>query len=211
MNVIKNEGFLLGSELKFRKNMFCSPTPAKEIRPCVCPPWFSSGWMKKGGMTALFMQGGRRRVLQLCLCFLSGQFGHSSKMQESSVELFFCSSGPERISPTGVPCLLCQEHFGGFFEHFQFLQPKLLKCSLAGIVRQRWPPPAQRLRCSPKRDSGFQKKCCGQYPDCSRGAICPHHSLILLIEPHILFLAPSVWWLRMNWQDILNQSTPCIQ
>lgn len=55
------------------------------------------------------------------------------------------------------------------------------------------------------------QKCCGHYPECSRGAVCPHHGLVPLNEPRSLSLALSVWWLQMNWQDILNQSTPCIQ
>lgn len=93
---------------------------------------------------------------------------------------------------------------------FEFLLPKWLKCLLAEVVRQRWPPPDQCPRYSHNEENLDIKKYWGQYPDCS-GTICPQHDLVPLTEPHVLFQAPSIWWLQMNWRDILNQSTPHIQ
>lgn len=186
------------------------PPPPKEMIPLAFPPWFVSGWMKKGRMAAPFMQGGRRQVLQLCLYSPGRQLGHSSKMQDSSIEFFLCCSGPEHIPLTSVPCLPCQEHFGG--DEFWVPAAKITEMLIS------WGSQAEVMPSSPVPDDAhlegrlwISKKCCRQSPDCSRGAICPCHCLVPLIEPHILFLAPSVWWLWINWQDILTQLTLCIQ
>ena len=138
MSVIKNEGFWLAPELKFRKNTFCVP-------PCTPRKWdllsspldlFLDEW-RRVWWQAPFRQGGRRRMLQLPLCSPGMQLGHSSKVQESSTEFFLCVSGSEHISLTRVPCLPCQEHFGG--EEFWVSTAKITKmliswCSHAEVT-----------------------------------------------------------------------------
>lgn len=100
----------------------------------------------------------------------------------------------------------------GAFQRWCILSSCSLKCSLVEVIRQRQPPPDQCPRYSPNKDSlDISKKYSGQYPDCSRGVVCPQHDLVPLTEPHILFPAPSIWWLQMNWRDIFNQSTPHIR
>lgn len=209
----KSECFHLASELKSRNNMLClayAPHTHMQGNETLCLAFLIYLWMKeKGGMAVQFMQRRRAWVLECCLCCLGRYFGHS-KIRESSMEFFLCWHGPEHVSPSGVPCLPWQEHFRG--NVFWVPAAKMTEMLVSWGSQAKVTPLQTSDQGTPlTRRIWISKKYCEGYSDCSRGTIFPQHDLVPLTEPHILFPAPSIRWLRMNWRDILNHSTPHIQ
>ena len=157
--VIKNEGFLLASELKFSKNMFWCPSVPPHVHThahpqgnetlCLTPLIYF--WMNEKGWDDSTVHAKREEARAAALPLLSGWAIWTLLQHAGEQHWILPLLKWTRMCYLTPECPVRRARSILEVMNFEFLQPKLLQCSLAGVVRQRWAPPVQCLRCSPKR------------------------------------------------------------